>query len=113
MRRSFSKVRRISFLLLMAACGSRTGLFVDEENLGGHASGSGDGGPDAGGDAITDGPPPLDVRPPVDVDRRDCPDAETLLVYTITDSYDLQSFDPDTGQFRFIGKISCPIGDNT
>src|SRR5690606_36088625 len=37
----------------------------------------------------------------------DCPDAEALLVYTITSTYDLQSFNPDTGQFRTIGHISC------
>ncbi|MDF2696558.1 MAG: hypothetical protein K0S65_4941, partial [Labilithrix sp.] len=75
-----------------------------------------DAGPDArrtdgGRDArIEDAPPPLDVRPPVDVDRRDCPDADSTLVYTITSTYDLQSFNPDTGQFRNIGSINCPAG---
>jgi hypothetical protein len=87
-------------------------LFVDDDALT-NVPGS-DGGPDARRDGgrrdgdIEDAPPPLDVRPPVDVDRRDCPDAEATLVYTITNSYDLQSFNPDTGQFKLIGNIKCP-----
>jgi hypothetical protein len=110
-------VRRVAFLLLLVACGSRTGLFVDDDgftNVPGQ-----DAGPDAHRDggrrdsAVEDAPPPLDVRPPVDVDRRDCPDADATLVYTITSTYDLQSFNPDTGQFRLIGKIACPAGDAT
>jgi hypothetical protein len=64
---------------------------------------------DAGADAVADALPPLDVRPPVDVYRNDCPDADALLVYTITESYNLQSFNPDNGQFRTIGRITCPI----
>ena len=113
MRRSFPAVRRIAFLLLLVACGSRTGLFVDDDDDFTNVPGQ-DAGPDArrdgGRDAsdLEDAPPPLDVRPPIDVDQRDCPDAEAQLVYTITSTYDLQSFNPDTGQFRFIGRIACP-----
>ncbi len=116
MRRSRSAVRRVSFLLLLVACGSRTGLFVEDD---GFTDVPGpDGGPDArrdgGRDAtIEDAPPLLDVRPPTDVDRTDCPDAEATLVYTITDTNQLQSFNPDTGQFRLIGNIACPSGGAT
>ncbi len=111
MRRSLPAVRRVAFLLLLVACGSRTGLFVDDDAFSSFP------GQDAGPDARRDGgrdadledvPPPLDARPPQDVDRRDCPDADAQLVYTITSTYDLQSFNPDTGQFRSIGQISCP-----
>jgi hypothetical protein len=111
MRRSLPAARRISFLLLLVACGSRTGLFADGDGFGNFVGG------DAGGDErdggldgpLRDAPPALDVRPPTDVNRTDCPDADALLIYTITDSNDLQSFNPDTGQFRAIGKISCPV----
>ena len=116
MRRSLPAVRRVAFLLLLVACGSRTGLFVDDDGFAGFPGQ--DAGPDArrdgGRDAdIEDAPPPLDVRPPTDVDRTDCPDADATLVYTITSTYDLQSFNPDTGQFRLIGKINCPAGNAT
>jgi hypothetical protein len=96
----------------LVACGSRTGLFVDDDGFSNVPGG--DAGPDARRDGgrrdadVEDAPPPLDVRPPVDVDRTDCPDADSTLVYTITSTYDLQSFNPDTGQFRNIGRISCP-----
>lgn len=112
MKKSLSAVRRIAFLLLLVACGSRTGLFVDDDGLA--DSPAQDAGPDVrrdgghDGSGLEDAPPPLDVRPPVDVDRRDCPDADAMLIYTITSTYDLQSFHPETGQFRSIGKISCP-----
>jgi len=111
MRRSLPAVRRVAFLLLLVACGSRTALFVEDDGFAGFPAQ--DAGPDARRDGgrdgdIEDAPPPLDVRPPMDVDRRDCPDADAQLVYTITSTYDLQSFNPDTGQFRLIGRISCP-----
>lgn len=104
------QLRRLTFFLLLAACGSRTGLFGDDE-LGTFPVA--DGGPAADAGPMTDAPPLLDVRPPTDVDRRDCPDAEALLVYTMTDEGDLQSFNPDTGQFRNIGRIACPVQSNT
>ncbi|MBN9165118.1 MAG: hypothetical protein J0I07_29405, partial [Myxococcales bacterium] len=116
MRRSFPAVRRVAFLLLLVACGSRTRLFVDDDDFtdipvqDAGPDARRDGGRDASRDAsdLEDAPPLLDVRPPIDVDQRDCPDAEAQLVYTITDSHELQSFNPDTGQFRRIGKIACP-----
>jgi len=112
MRRPFPAVRRVALLLLLVACGSRTGLFVDDDGFT-NVPGD-DAGPDARRDGgrtdadVEDAPPPLDVQPPVDVDRRDCPDAEAQLIYTITSTYELQSFNPDTGQFRLIGRIACP-----
>ena len=118
MRRSkfLPAARRIAFLLLLVACGSRTGLFVDDDGL--NPDPTGDAGPDARRDGGRDGdledaPPPLDVRPPQDVDRTDCPDAEATLVYTITSTNELQSFNPATGQFRLIGRIACPAGADT
>ncbi|MBX3209070.1 MAG: hypothetical protein KF764_28815 [Labilithrix sp.] len=111
MRRSLPAIRRVAFLLLLVACGSRTGLFVEDDGFTDFDPDAGpDGRRDGGRDAedLEDAPPPLDVRPPTDVDRTDCPDAEATLVYTITSTYDLQSFNPDTGQFSLIGKIACP-----
>jgi hypothetical protein len=116
MRRILPAFRRVVFLTLLAACGSRTGLFVDDDGFTDVTI------QDAGRDArrtLPDGapieedaepppPPPLDARPVVDANRTDCADAGTLLIYTITDSYELQSFDPITGTFDLIGKIACP-----
>ena len=109
MRRA-SKFRRFAFFsLLLVACGSRTGLFG--EDLGGFATL--DASVDARADldsSFEDARSTLDERSPVDVFRDDCPDAEATLVYTITDDYELQSYNPDTGQFRDIGRIACPAG---
>ena len=114
MRRSLPAVRRVAFLLLLVACGSRTGLLLDEEFIGlppGLDGGGLDGSDVPPVDAsLEDVIPGIDARPPVDVDRRDCPDAEALLVYTITSTNQLQSFNPATGQFRLIANISCPAG---
>lgn len=75
----------------------------------------GDAGPDArlrdgsvDGEPIEDALPPLDVRPPQDVNRIDCPDAAATLVYLISNSYELYSFDPENGAFLQIGSIACP-----
>jgi hypothetical protein len=105
-------LRRIAFFLALVACGSRTGLFGEDSFTGALE----DGGPQAIADASADAIGAIDARPRADVDRRDCPDAEALLVYTIgtittvtagTVST-LRSFDPSTGQFREIGRIDCP-----
>jgi hypothetical protein len=117
MRRSLPAVRRVLFLLLLVACGSRTGLLIDGEEFSGLPP-TLDGGEgldgSTGRDATADGSlPGIDARPPVDVDRRDCPDADALLVYTITATKQLQSFNPSTGQFRLIGNIACPAGKST
>ena len=111
MRRTFIALRRATFLLLVAACGARSGLFAEEDV----AVGVSDGGaladvtqPALDATTFDDGGSTLDVRPPTDVFRADCPDADSLLVYTMTDTNELQSFDPATGQFRPITRIACP-----
>lgn len=110
MRRTFIALRRVSFLLLVAACGARSGLFADEDPAvivadGGLADVTS---PPLDATTFDDGGSTLDVRPPSDVFRADCPDADSLLVYTMTDTNELQSFDPATGQFRLITRIACP-----
>jgi hypothetical protein len=116
MRRPLFKLRRVTlFSLLLVACGSRTGLFGEDDAFTNVTLDGGSDAPlgrrDAGLDREAPPPdalPPIDARPPVDVNRTDCPDADATLVYTITDTYDLQSFDPAAGQFKTIGKIACP-----
>jgi hypothetical protein len=101
--------------MTVLACGSRTGLFTDEDGTIISFDGGVRVGPDGapltdGGHLFEDGPNTLDARPPVDVYRNDCPDAAALLVYTIADDYTLQSFNPETGQFRTVGSIKCGAG---
>ncbi len=110
-RTFFTALRRVSFMLLLVACGARSGLFSDEAP----ATGIVDAGKDAtivpmDASAIDEGGSTLDVTPPSDVtvSRADCPDADSLLIYTITDTYELQSFDPATGAFKLISRIACP-----
>jgi hypothetical protein len=116
MRSFLPTARRTAFFLLIIACGARTGLFVDEPIVEGPIEDGGLDGqqpiPDeAGRDVVADvrdALPPIDVRPPSDVDRSDCPDADATLIYTITSTFDLQSFNPATGLFKTIGSIQCP-----
>lgn len=128
MMRNTSALRRLgftSFLVSTAlACGSRTGLFGEdgvEIQFDFDASISSSSGVVVEGGVFFDGgviipddaPSTIDARPvPPDVFRNDCPDAEALLVYVISDNYQLQSFNPDNGQFRTIGQINCPTGTN-
>ena len=107
--------------LVVLACGSRTGLFVDEtyevDDAGPDANLAFDGGHDAGRDAARDAA--KDTLVPFDVFKkdvepiRDCPDAASTLVYVITQSYELFSFYPPTGQFKEIGVIACPNAGNS
>lgn len=112
-------VRRAAFLLLLVACGSRTGLFVDgsgdEDDLPSADAGRRDGNDvtpprDSGRDSRTDPDalPPIDATPPRDANRTDCPDAEATLVYLITQDYELYSFDPASTAMKKIGNIACP-----
>lgn len=79
--------------------------------------------PDASADAPADVTPPrdsgrdvvaeADALPPLDASRRDadktnCPDADSTLVYVVSDNNVLQSFYPPTGQFTNIGTLACP-----
>jgi hypothetical protein len=115
-------LRRAAFLVLvvacsLVACGSRTGLFVDD-TFGPLAD---DGGADARArrdgaveDAeVPDALPPLDARPPVDANRTDCPDADATLIYVVTEQTELYSFYPPDGTFTKIGNIVCPAPTGT
>jgi hypothetical protein len=94
------------------ACGSRTALPFDEEEIASTADTSLDVRTSRDGRAdqedATDDLPTIDVRPRVDVDRTDCPDADATLVYLVTNSNELLSFYPPTATFRRIGVIACP-----
>ena len=111
---------RAAFLLLLVACGSRTGLFGTEDDTTGLLP---DGGPLPGRDGgFRDGPigfdspfepdaplPPIDAAPRPDANRTDCPDAEATLVYVVTEANELYSFFPTDGTFKFISKLTCPV----
>ena len=105
-------------LAVAIACGDRTGLLVDEvatcSGPGTFGAGTCDASFDAGRDArhdgnqLVDGLPPIDVPVKPDVNRNDCPDAQSTLVYVITEQYVLYSFYPPNNDFRQVGKIACP-----
>ena len=105
---SVSFLSVLSCLSAIGACGDRTGLLVDDV--------AAVDGPDAARDApfdvvfdvAHDTLPPIDVSRPDVINRNDCPDADSTLVYVITEQYVLYSFNPPTSEFRQIGKISCP-----
>jgi hypothetical protein len=121
MKRSYrTTLRGVAFLLLGAACGSRTGLLVETTPIEDAATPI-----DAGRDAPRDAPrdvardvapdvvlPPIDARPPVDANRSDCPDAAATLVYLVGDDNELYSFYPPQQEYRLIGRINCPSAAN-
>ena len=95
------------------ACGSRSALPGDLEegtssndDSGGDARRPRDAGPDTN-------PPPIDAKPPFDANRDDCPDADSTLVYLMTQHNQLLSFFPTDASFRLIGTIACPTSDPT
>ena len=89
--------------VLVAACGSRTGLLGP---LASEASA-----PDAAPDVLEEADvfeePDADVVFPDGPDI--CPDAGSTLVYVITESNDLFSFYPPTLTFTRIGPVSCVV----
>ena len=97
------------------ACGSRTGLLVDE---------SFDAAPiDAGrdvrrdvhvADAIDEEEtlPGLDARPLRDANPILCPDAGATLIYVVSDKNELLSFYPPDATFTRIGILACPDSRN-
>jgi hypothetical protein len=116
-RRFASLLFLFDLALLAGACGSRTGLGLDDEPIAEEDSGADvslfDGGKDARDateeDATEeDALPPIDARPRPDVRRDDCPDADATLVYLVSETFDLLSFYPPTATFTTIGKIKCP-----
>jgi hypothetical protein len=116
-RSNRTALRGVAFLLLVAACGSRTGLLVENTSPTEDAATPLDAGRDAPRDALRDvardvapdvTPPPIDARPPVDANRSDCPDAASTLVYLVGDGNQLYSFYPPQQEYRLIGQINCP-----
>lgn len=101
-------------MLLLAACGSRTGLPIDGEGFSDDPDGSSDASVDGTVDDDADAGdedalPGLDVQPNPDVVRNDCPDADATLIYVVTsDTDELLSFYPPDGSFKTIGVLRCP-----
>jgi hypothetical protein len=100
--------------LLLLACGTRTGLLIDESFV------DTDAGKDAGKDArkdvqpdvlpdvVDEDSPGFDASKPDVIPPNDCPDAGSTLVYLITEQGELVSFYPPTLTFKTIGTIACP-----
>ncbi len=111
-------------LLVVAACGSRTGLFGPEDAsvppegpdasaLDARVDATRDAAPDTRPDEL-DALPPIDVAQPPDVvSRTDCPDAGGTLVYVVTSRNELYAFYPPDLGFRLIGTLACPAGSAT
>lgn len=116
-------LRTAALGLLIAACGSRTGLLLPGDGVVDSDGGTTDGSL-ADSTPGLDGSPPdfdapidIDALPPIDGSRpedvippNDCPDADSTLVYVLSSNYVLYSFFPPTLQFKTIGKIVCPSG---
>ncbi len=104
--------------LAAMACGSRTGLFADEETA---TTVAGPASPDSGRDGARDAAdasvdvalPTIDATPLPDVRVNDCPDAAATVVYLVTSENDLLAFDPPALAFRMIGHLACPAGTAT
>jgi hypothetical protein len=103
----------VAILGLFAACGSRTGLLVPEEEPTVDASPDrivldATHEPDAGLDAEAGFDAPVDVQfrdvPVLDI----CPDAGSTLVYVLAEDNTLLSFYPPTLGFNPIGTLACP-----
>lgn len=115
----------VALLLVVAACGSRTGLFGPEDDAPGTPVDAAiprtdapfpivdgrvpDTSPTVGLDAL----PPIDASPPIDVNRTDCPDADSTLVYVVSSENELYAFYPPDLGFRFIGALACPAPAGT
>ena len=100
----------------VASCGSRTGLFGEEDYYGTTTSGPhgvNEAGNDTGRDTGQDVLPPIDVTPRPDVDRTDCPDADATYIYVVTAENELFSFYPPDLTFKFIGNLVCPSSNGT
>lgn len=96
--------------LLFFACGSRTPLAAPEE-MGAKPDANAltdSRGRDTGRDALTDiAIPGIDAQVR-DARRDDCPDGDATLVYVVTETNELLSFNPPAGTFRRIGLLACP-----
>jgi len=88
----------------LVACGARTGLLAPDELA--------EAGPDAAHrkDATPDVEPdvPLIDASKQDAYKNDCPDADSTLVYVVSESNELLSFYPPSASFKLIGILNCP-----
>ena len=113
MRRKYARALLVGLVLGAFACGSRTGLFGEDDGSDLTFVDGGTRRPDTGvsgrdsGVSLDSGLPPIDASAR-DASRTDCPDAEATLVYVVTDSYQLYSYYPTDGSFTFISNIACP-----
>ncbi len=104
------KSRRLLVVLALVACGSRTGLLVDQ------LTSAPDAGVDPDAEVIADAQVPEDVFVPgIDASKRtdaivrnDCPDPSTTFIYMISETSELLSFYPPTNTFKTVGSVSCP-----
>src|SRR5579872_5479723 len=85
--------------LVVAACGSRTGLLSGHDLGAGTGGGDGKGDGSGGDDGAGDG---ADTLPPLD-GPAECPDPRARLVYAITSLGVVMSFAPQSGAFVTIG----------
>jgi hypothetical protein len=96
--------RPILALALVAACGSRTGLFVEDQPYDGGLS------PD---DAAVVALPSIDAAAHDAATPTGCADASATLVYVLSDMDQLYSFDPSSLSFTLIGTFACNAGTAT
>jgi hypothetical protein len=100
----------LSFVIAVAACGSRTALLVDPIDAGVDGSRPNDAGPDrrdAPGDAPQDRLPPIDVVVPDVITPLECADAAITYIYLLSSAGDLLSFNPTNLGIKTIGKVQC------
>jgi hypothetical protein len=98
------------------SCGAKTGLLqpeaVDVSDAGADVPESFDAQDAQDAQDATDAVPPIDVLPPPDVTPF-CTDPSVQLIYTVTSSNELLSFEPPSATFRSIGTIRCPARSGT
>jgi hypothetical protein len=104
--------------LALPSCGARTGLFAEGADA---DAADVDDAPDAHDAAdvldaedtsdVVDSVPSIDVLPPPDVTPF-CTDPSVLLVYVVSESNELLSFEPPSASFHSIGTIRCPAPPN-
>jgi hypothetical protein len=104
----FRVLRHLALAAILAACGSRTGLFDGDTTGGLPIDGGRDVGRDTGLDAEPDVLPPIDASIERDANRLDCPDADTTFIYVVTSANELFAFVPPTSQFIPRGTLNCP-----
>lgn len=90
---------------LLGACGARTPLLVPDVA---DAEAGADVRPDRARDTGPDTQiPPIDATP-LDANRNDCPDADSTLIYVVTNTRQLLTFNPPAASFKLLGTLNCP-----